>query len=443
MSSRTLTTIVVVTTLAFGIAPMQAQSAPTEQIHRLEQKLDELLRQAAAIRQELDALKDSRPQAEEDLTQVDLLPSEPSATTPSSTAGEVAPTATAEAATALTEVQPLDNQPPTPAKIFNPDMSVVGTFLGHAGERNAFEFGPDATRSPMALEEAELALEAFVDPYAKAKFFLGVSGEGIDIEEGYAQFITLPYGLTAKVGKTKAVFGKANTWHTHVRPWADQPLMIHNFFGEEGLADSGVSVSKIFPGDKLYLEATGEVFSGEAEGVFGRQSQNDLFYNGHLRLFKDISENSNLEVGTSLARGTEPEVGGASTFGGVDVTWRWKPLQQGSYRSFIARAEGIVNDREDLDGRLFGAYVSADLQLARRWFAGLRLDRADRAFAVDDREAGRMTDRGVSATLTFWPSEFSQLRGQVRHTSYGHVQSVTEFLLQLQFAIGAHGAHTF
>jgi len=31
-----------------------------------------------------------------------------------------------------------------------------------------------------------------------------------------------------------------------VRPWIDQPLVIHNFFGEEGLNDAGISVSRTF-----------------------------------------------------------------------------------------------------------------------------------------------------------------------------------------------------
>jgi hypothetical protein len=93
----------------------------------------------------------------------------------------------------------------------------------------------------MELDETEVAFQAFVDPYAKANFFLSLTPAGIDVEEGYAQFVNLPYDLTAKAGKMKALFGKDNTWHTHVRPWVDQPLVIHNFFGDEGLNDSGIS----------------------------------------------------------------------------------------------------------------------------------------------------------------------------------------------------------
>ena len=174
----------------------------------------------------------------------------------------------------------------------------------------------------MNLDEAEVAFQAWVDPYAKANVFLSVTKQGIDVEEGYAQFVTLPYDLTAKVGKFKALFGKANTWHTHVRPWVDQPLVIHNFFGDEQLADNGISVSHDIANPyNLFIEATGEVFSGYANGVFQRVADNDLFYNGHLKVFRELNENMNLEVGTSYARGT---VGGAGSgsFGGVDVTYR-------------------------------------------------------------------------------------------------------------------------
>jgi hypothetical protein len=45
--------------------------------------------------------------------------------------------------------------------------------------------------------------------------------------------------------------------------------------------------------------------------------------------------------------------------------------------------------------------------------------------------------------LTYWPSEFSQVRAQYRHTSYGVGATANELLFQLQFSIGAHGAHPF
>ena len=67
----------------------------------------------------------------------------------------------------------------------------------------------------------------------------------------------------------------------------------------------------------------------------------------------------------------------------------------------------------------------------------MRLDQSDRA------DNPHLTDRGASLTLTFWPSEFSQLRAQGRRIRYGNGPSVNELLLQVLFSIGAHGAHSF
>lgn len=408
--------------LAFAAFSLPAQTQE-EKIQQLQDRVDELLRQANAIQTELNALKGTTPSQAEDLTKIDVAPAQ-AAQTPS-----------------LTEVQTVENPAnPGASKIFNPDTSVIGNFIGKAGRLNPFEFGAGDRRAPLQMDEAEVAFQAYVDPYLKGNFFLSASPSGLEIEEGYAQAISLPFDLTAKAGKFKALFGKANTWHTHVRPWVDQPLMIHNFFGDEQLADSGISVSKLIPSSFGVMEATAEVLRGEVENVWGQRNQNDLGYNAHFKLFRDITENSNIEVGTSYARGTLPGTElrrGANQFGGVDITYRWKPLARGLYNSLIYRFEGLVNKRDDFDRNLTGFYTSLDYQFAQRWFTGVRLDRAGRLAGT------RFTDDGISATLTFWPSEFSQIRGQLRHISYGGLKSVNELLFQLQFAIGAHGAHTF
>ena len=55
----------------------------------------------------------------------------------------------------------------------------------------------------------------------------------------------------------------------------------------------------------------------------------------------------------------------------------------------------------------------------------------------------RCTTPGGSLMLTYWPSEFSQVRGQYRRTKYATGRPANEFLFQFQFSIGAHGAHPF
>lgn len=425
----------------FAIAPVQAQETAdaAERLRKLEQRLEQMQRENDALRAEVEALKHeltpeeatpAETPAAEDLTQIDVVE------TPAASTGAAAAAPQGETPPVTTDLpaEVVQNQPGAAAgKIFNPDISVIGTFVAKAGDRNEYEERPAAT-----LEEAEIGFQAYVDPYAQGKFFLAIGPEGAEIEEGFIDFIALPHDFTARVGKLKASFGKANLMHTHVRKSVDQPLVIKNFFGEEGLNDSGISVSRIFPNDaNVFVEGTAEVFSGHVEDVFESENLNDLFYLGHLRAYRDLTERSNLEIGTSYARGTAPENGGTSEFLGVDLSYRYKPLERSIYRSFIGRAELISSRREDAGDRAFGFYASGDYQFARRWFAGLRLDQSDRAGDPN------VTDRGASVTLTFWPSEFSQIRGQARRIRYGDGPTVNELLLQLQFSIGAHGAHTF
>jgi hypothetical protein len=118
---------------------------------------------------------------------------------------------------------------------------------------------------------------------------------------------------------------------------------------------------------------------------------------------------------------------------------RWKPLRRSIYHSFVGRGEFIWSQRQQVpsEQRSFGFYTSGDYQLGRRWFVGGRFDRSGRS------EFASLTDTGTSAVLTYWPSEFSQVRGQYRRTKYAIGPTANELLFQFQFSIGAHGAHPF
>ena len=320
------------------------------------------------------------------------------------------------------------------SKAFNPDIAVIGNFVGTAGD-NDFE-----PRPSLALEEAEASFQAVVDPYARADFFLAFGPEGVEIEEGLLTFPALPGGLLAKVGRLKASFGKVNTFHAHNMPWPDRPLVNVSLLGEEGLADSGLSLSRLLPVPGLFLEATGEVFRGESEGLFAAPRRRDLTWLGRLRAYRDLTESSNLELGGSFVRGHNGiALDTTSRVAGLDATFRWRPLRRAIYRRFLARTELMWSRRglEDAAADAFGFYVSGEYQLARRWFLGARFDQSERP------EDPSLRDRGGSLLLTWWPSEFSQVRAQVRRTRYGEGVTANEALFQFLFSIGAHGAHTF
>ena len=320
------------------------------------------------------------------------------------------------------------------SKVFNPDMAVIGNFIGTTGE-NTVESAPS-----LEMHEAEVTFQAVVDPYARADVFLSASPDGLEIEEGFLTLTSLPGGLLAKVGKMKEQFGKVNTMHAHTLPWVDVPLVMKNFLGgEEGLNDSGVSVSKLLMNPLFFLEATGEVFQGNS-GPFQTHERSDVSWLGRLRGYRDITESTNLDVGFSFTRGHNDASPDFTTrLFGVDATFRYRPLRRAIYRRFMARTELMWSNRgqETGDVDAFGMYASGDYQFARRWFGGVRFDYSERATDAN------MADQGPSVVLTYWPSEFSQIRGQYRRTKYAEGVTANEALFQFLFSIGAHGAHTF
>jgi hypothetical protein len=332
------------------------------------------------------------------------------------------------------------------AKALNPDVSVIGDFIGAAGGNTP---PPLATVQPfpaLEMHESEIGLQAIIDPYARGDFFVSFGEEGVNLEEGYITFTALPAGFVAKVGKMRSAFGKVNMMHNHVLPWVDRPLVSTNLVGgEDGIDDAGFSLERIIPAPKgIFLEATGQIFRGDSDDVFQHVQRSDVSTVEHLRAYRDITESTNLDLGASYARGHND----GTTFVpgdfitqlyGVDATVRWKPLRRSIYHSFVGRSELIWSQRQQFpsEQRAFGFYTSGDYQFGRRWFAGGRYDWSDRS------RFANLTDKGAAATLTYWPSEFSQVRGEYRFTHYAENRDANELFMQLIFSLGAHGAHPF
>src|SRR5678815_4800192 len=131
---------------------------------------------------------------------------------------------------------------------FNPDIGVIGDFRGSfisKGQKN-FDF---------YLNETEGSLQAAVDPYARADFFLSFGRDpetgkyGVEVEEGYLTTLSLPARLQLKVGRFRSAVGRVNTVHPHALPFIDMPNAYVNYFGEEGLKDEGLSFCLLYTSD--------------------------------------------------------------------------------------------------------------------------------------------------------------------------------------------------
>jgi hypothetical protein len=343
----------------------------------------------------------------------------------------------------------------------NPDLSVIGDFLVDLSpEGSTLE---EADR--FAMREVELGFQAAVDPYFRADFFLGLHGDVIELEEGYLTTLALPHGLQARAGRFHLPFGKVNLTHRPELHTVEYPLVVQDFFGEEGFASTGVWASRIFAPLGFYQELIGVAANDLGEDVAGEHAHagedgddqdpgeeedgsddrdlledlGDRLFLGHLKNYVDVTEAANLEIGLSAATGKadpgEPD-SERLTFYGIDAIYRWRPPAAGLYRSLILQAEAAWRNGEE--GTDFGAFLFGQVQVGRRWYVGARLDRVDGL-----REEPGAAANSISGYLTLYPSEFSLFRLGYEHRGLGDGDDVDRLLVQATVTLGPHRPHPF
>ncbi|MFL5381013.1 MAG: hypothetical protein ACJ8GN_00680 [Longimicrobiaceae bacterium] len=351
-----------------------------------------------------------------------------------------------------------------------PDISVVGDFVADLSPEGSTQEGGER----FGVREVEVAFQAAVDPYFRGDVFLGISDlEGIAIEQAYLTTTSLPWGVEARLGRFLMPFGKQNTTHRHDLHTVEYPWVIQRFFGPEGLKGTGVYASRVFSPFGFYQELQATVVDrlGEADeelvtGEPVNKRLGGLGFSGRLRNYVDLSQAANVELSFSaltgrLARpvavGDGDEVNAFATRQttlAADLTYRWRPLQQGLYRSFILQGEvmhqlnpdpGSTVTLPDGSTAVFegprrnftGAYGFARYQISQRTFLGARYD-----WVQDPTTPGSDLNAG-SAYLEFFPSEFSKLAAAYERYMPDVGDAVNRILLQATFALGPHKPHPF
>lgn len=359
--------------------------------------------------------------------------------------------------------------PRAPGAKIVPDISVVGDLIGDLSPEGSTQEGG----ARLGVREVELAIQAVVDPYFRGDVFLGFSDvEGARIEQAYMTTTALPLGLQARLGRFLMPVGKQTTTHRHDLHTVEYPWVIQRFLGAEGLKGTGVSVSKVLAPFGFYQElqlSAVDRFGEKDEALQSETAPNrqldGIGYSARLRNYWDLSQSANLEVSASAITGkreraVEPTVAGPDaaanavnarqTVSGVDVTFRWRPLQQGLYRSFIVNAEvmhqrnqrfvtpsAAVTTADALNRDFTGGYVFARWQVGRRLYVGGRYD------SLHDPELGGATLTAGSGVLEFFPSEFSKLVASFERLSPRGGAATNRLLLQATFAVGPHKPHPF
>ncbi len=337
--------------------------------------------------------------------------------------------------------------PPLPASatgadaLANPAISLIPDMIASSGNDPYWLGEPNAY-----MREVEVAFSAAIDPYANAFAALSLENGQLNVEEGYAAFPALWGGFSAKLGKFKSDFGKQNQMHSHTWFQADQPLALKELLGDEGMADTGLSLSHILP-TPWTSDLTVEITSGRTDLFGGARSS--LAYLTAWRNYWDITDNANLEAQVSLSGGKNAR-GGTTKLGDLSVTYRYKPILN-RRESFLWRTEYMRKDAgfetaepaapgapsylvEGTD-RWKGAFSFVDWQFTRGWFLGTRGD------WVRHPDGGQ--DSGGALVLTYFPSEFQKFRLQFSRTNYAGLGIKNALVFEYGFAIGPHGAHPF
>lgn len=408
-------------------------------------------------------------------------------------ATNAAPTSDSKNQNSLTVVPWSPSQPITAMRAGAAYMNISFDALIDAGWSSAhnpsaeLQLGDhDPQKRGFSLRNAEIALDGAVDPYFKgfANIVLKLDNNnetGIELEEAYLQSTSLPANLQLKGGQFFAAFGRNNPQHPHQWAFVDAPIISTRAFGPDGLRNVGAQLSWLAP-TPFYTEfflgildgqgGTTHSFRNEGEpddlGVnrfAGRatidralRGPQDLVFTPRVASSFEITDTQTLVGGLSGAFG--PNSTGSrnrTEIYGADIYWKWKPANatagfpfvswqtEGIFRRFGAGADPTASTPLPAENiRDWGAYSQILWGFKPRWVAGLRGDYASgnsARFDADDPFRGQRWR--ISPVLTFFPSEFSKIRLQYNHDQGQHFGAEHSIWLQMEFLLGAHGAHKF
>ncbi len=331
----------------------------------------------------------------------------------------------------------------------NPDTSVIANFrTGFRGKR------PFASFMGSEFSEAELAFQAATDPFSRLDTFIAVAPEGAEIDEATLTildptFIGLPRNLQVRFGKLLAPFGQLNSIHPPEQPFVDSPLVhrlwfghvhgnAHNSEGEETIpaeglfTGTGISLNWLVPMGKHATWLTIAPLNVD-NATFHANSGRPVWLT-RIRHLRELSLTQTLNLGLNYAFGRN-DSGNDTRLLGIDLTYRWRPLREGLYRSLVWQTEAYWGWRDTGNGTIKpkGWFTMVEYQLSRTLFLGARYDFAQ---SPDKNFSGR----GFSLAITLFPSEFGRYRLQWSRLKIGG-QTVHEVWLQTTFSIGIHRPH--
>ncbi|MCJ7765317.1 MAG: hypothetical protein MUP09_05190, partial [Thiovulaceae bacterium] len=323
------------------------------------------------------------------------------------------------------------------------------------------------TNNGFNLNYAELSLHSDVDQLFILDGVFHFNTAGVEIEEVYFTTRALPWNLRLKGGKFKSDLGRFNHQHQHMWDFADAPLVYTTFLSPEGLNNTGLQLQWLAPtpwymmaGVELMQSGNGASFSNDTLADSNRSTgfeaaRAPALAVGYLKNSFDIDDTT-LLLGISAASGDTKSVergfDGTTKLYGADLlvksyfdsysylSWQSELL----YRHMSGRDVAAGSDRSFKQA---GGYSQIVYGYNRNWRSALRYDKIFKNEIDGDKQNKNLDKYTLMAEYN--PSEFSRLRAQYSHSSAfedattGTIQDINEFILELNIAIGSHGAHAF
>ncbi len=311
----------------------------------------------------------------------------------------------------------------------NPEISV-------AADMRAYGTSTGVQRDNFDPREVEIGFQSALDPFSNTKIFVALEGGEVNVEEGYVYWTGVPGHLRLDVGKYRQSFGELNRWHLHAVPELEYPLALTTYFGEEGLAGTGVSLYRAFGGlgtHELTAQVTRSASDAELFGGAGRPT-----YLAHLLNFWQLNRSTYMQLGGSVLYGTNPESALRTRVSGLDFRLTWRPPARALYHEWTLRGElfALTKETAGTGPTRLGGYVGTTYKLNQRFIAGVRYD------YVESPDFGEIT-RQIVPSLTLWQSEFVFLRAQYQWHKVASATATHQFALQAVWAMGPHKHETY
>jgi hypothetical protein len=190
---------------SFSVRAQQTAAAPSAplgeaRIQSLEEQVRTLAEQVALLRAELQTMRQTQAPAAPTVNQVllaaahvepGMVAAEPAKAAPPQVPPAPVPEPAAPTPAQVTQTQTFGGATSN-AKLLNPDISLIGDFIGTAGH-NSVSPSPS-----LEMHETEVGMQAIIDPYARADAFLSFGENGVNVEEAYVTFTSLPAGCFSK-----------------------------------------------------------------------------------------------------------------------------------------------------------------------------------------------------------------------------------------------------